>query len=243
MAYNSRIRRAVVLFTGNPRVEERQKHLPARFLSTLHRELRSTIERMAGVDLVVASEDAGGFRVDCDGTTSRLVNGAEGGLAARVELAFNAAFAAGYDSVVVLAGDILGLRRETLEQSFERLEETDGSCVLGPSGDGGFYLAGLRSGTSFDWSSIPWRSSDVSIAFCASAVEAGLVVRIVERLDDVDSLADAVRLTDSLHPAFHELRRALRSLLSVGLHAIPARARIERCSRGMARQLRAPPAA
>jgi len=240
MASNSRIRRAVVLFTGNPRVEERQKHLPARFLSTLHRELRSTIERMAGVDLVVASEDTEGFRVDCGGTTSRL---AEGGLAARVELAFNATFAAGYDSVVVLAGDILGLRRETLEQSFERLEETDGSCVLGPSGDGGFYLAGLRSGTAFDWSSIPWRSSDVSIAFCASAVEAGLVVRIVERLDDVDSLADAVRLLDSLHPAFHELHRALRSLLSVRLHAIPARPRIERCNRGMARQLRAPPAA
>lgn len=240
MASNSRVRRAVVLFTGNPRAEERQKHLPARFLSTLHRELRSTIERMAGVDLVVASEDAAGFRVDCGDTTSRLV---EGGLAARVELAFNAAFAAGYDSVVVLAGDILGLRRETLEQSFERLEETDGSCVLGPSGDGGFYLAGLRSGTAFDWSSIPWRSSDVSIAFCASAVEAGLVVRIVERLDDVDSLADAVRLIDSLHPAFHELRRTLRALLSVRLHAIPARSRIERCNRGMARQLRAPPAA
>lgn len=240
MATTERIRRAVVLFTGNPRVEERQKHLPARFLSTLHRELRSTIERMAGVDLVVASEDASGFRVDCGATISRL---REGGLAARVQLAFDSAFAAGYDSVVVLAGDILGLRRETLEQSFERLEETDGSCVLGPSGDGGFYLAGLRSGTSFDWSSIPWRSSDVSIAFCASAVEAGLVVRIVERLDDVDSLADAARLIDSLHPAFHELRRALRSLLSVRLHAIPARPRIERCNRGMARQLRAPPAA
>ena len=239
MAFSERVRRAVVLFTGNPRAEERQKQLPARFISTLHRELRSTIARMAGVDLVVASEDAAGFRVDCGGTTSRLV---DGGLAARVELAFNAAFAAGYDSVVVLAGDILGLRRETLEASFERLEESDGSCVLGPSGDGGFYLAGLCSGTAFDWSSIPWRSSDVSIAFCATAVEAGLVVRIVERLDDVDSLADAVRLVDSLHPAFYELRRALRSLLSVRLHAIPARPRIERCNRGMARQLRAPPA-
>jgi glycosyltransferase A (GT-A) superfamily protein (DUF2064 family) len=240
MAFTERVRRAVVLFTGNPRVEERQKRLPSRFLSTLHRELRATIARMPGVDLVVASEDAAGFRIDCGGLTARLV---EGGLASRVELAFNAAFAAGYDSVVVLAGDILGLRRQTLEQSFERLEETMGSCVLGPSGDGGFYLVGLRSGTPFDWSSIPWRSSDVSVAFCASAVEAGLVVRIVERLDDVDSLADAVRLTDALHPSFHELRRTLRSLLSVRLHSTSSRPRIERCNRGAARQLRAPPAA
>lgn len=240
MAFSERVRRAVVLFTGNPRAEERQKQLPARFLSTLHCELRSIVARMAGVDLVVASEDSAGFRVDCGETTVRL---AEGGLAARVQIAFDSAFAAGYDSVVVLAGDILGLRRETLESSFERLEEADGACVLGPSGDGGFYLAGLRRGTAFDWSSIPWSSRGAATAFCASAVEAGLVVRIVERLDDVDSLADAIRLTEALRPAFHELRRALRSLLSVRLHAIPARPRIERCNRGMARQLRAPPAA
>lgn len=240
MAQTERVKRAVVLFTGNPRVEERRKRLPSRFLSTLHRRLSGTVARMEGVELGVASEAADGFRVDLGGMAWQLHSG---DLAGRVALAFDAAFAAGYDSVLVLAGDILGLRREMLEESFERLEESAGSCVLGPSGDGGFYLAGLRRGTPFDWSSIPWCSRDTSLAFCASAVDAGLIVHIVERLDDVDSLADAVRLTEALRPSFLELQRALRSLLRHRLHAAPGRPRALRSGRVASTRLRAPPAA
>lgn len=240
MAPNERVTRAVVLFTGNPRAEERKKRLPSRFLSLLHLELGATVGRMRGVDLVVASEDGAGFRIDVGGSISRLRGG---NLADRVALAFGAAFGAGYDSVLVLAGDILGLRREMLERSFERLEESPGCCVLGPSGDGGFYLAGLRRGMRFDWSSIPWCSRGAALAFCASALEAGLVVRIVERLDDVDSIHDAVRLTDALLPSFFALRRALTSLLRHRLHAAPSRPLATRRARAGVRSLRAPPAA
>jgi hypothetical protein len=240
MAQTERVKRAVVLFTGNPRVEERRKRLPSRFLSTLHRRLRATVGRIGDVDLGVASEAPHGFRVELGGMTRRL---SSGDLAGRVALAFEAAFDAGYDSVLVLAGDILGLRRDVIERSFEALEERDGTCVLGPSGDGGFYLVGLRRGTPFDWSSIPWCSAEASLAFCASAVEAGLVVRVVERLDDVDSLDDAVRLTEALRPSFLQLQRELRSLLRHRLHAAPRRPRARRRDRTASRALRAPPAA
>ena len=82
------------------------------------------------------------------------------------------------------------------------------SCS-GPSGDGGFYLAGLRRGTPFDWSSIPWCSRDTSLAFCASAVDAGLIVHIVERLDDWRAAIAPYQEAARLAPAQAQVRTGL----------------------------------
>ncbi len=236
----SKVSRAVILFTGNPRAEEAQKRLPSRFLSTLHAHLETTVRGLASVDLIVAADDSDGFRIDAPGATHRPQAVS---LAAKVESAVALAFNSGYESVVLLAGDILGLRGDTLERTFELLEAGSDVCVLGPSGDGGFYLAGFNSLPRLDWTSIPWCSPDTALALCAYAVEAGVIVRIIERLDDVDTLAEAIRLVTSLGIRFARLRRELQSLLAARRAAWSGSIPRPGIQLRRTPQLRAPPAA
>lgn len=232
--------RAVVLFTGNSLEEERAKGLPPRFLGVVHECLEATVRRLGSTDLLLAGDDREGFFVDANGVRLRT---AASTLSERVEQAVSIAFASGYGSVLLLAGDVLGLRRETLERSFAWLESNEASCVLGPSGDGGFYLAGLRRGMSIDWSAIAWCSADAAAAFRREAARSGLTTLTLEQLDDIDSLADAVRLTKALGPRFIVLRRTLRALLCRKLPSLASRPRVSRCDRAAAGLLRAPPAA
>jgi glycosyltransferase A (GT-A) superfamily protein (DUF2064 family) len=232
--------RAVILFTGNSLREEREKGLPPRFLGVVHGCLEATVRGLGRTDLLLAGDDDEGFFVDAAGVRLRTPASA---LSERVGDAVSFAFASGYGSVLLLAGDVLGLRCETLERSFAWLESNESSCVLGPSGDGGFYLCGLRRGMSIDWSAIPWCSPDAAAAFRRAAAGSGLTLLTLEQLDDIDSLADAVRLTEALGPRFTALKRMLRALL---LHKRPAvfpRPRASRFDRVAAGLLRAPPSA
>ncbi|MFA6954405.1 MAG: DUF2064 domain-containing protein [Thermoanaerobaculia bacterium] len=232
--------RAVILFTGNSLRDERAKGLPPRFLGVVHEWLAETARGMGCTDLLLAGDDDEGFFVDAPGVRLRTPASA---LADRVGDAVSVAFASGYGSVVLLAGDVLGLRRETLERSFAWLESSENASVLGPSGDGGFYLAGFRRGMSIDWSAIAWCSPDAAAAFCTEATRSGLTVLTLEQLDDIDSLADAERLTAALDPRFTLLRRTLRALLCRKLPPVSPRPRARRCDRASAGLLRAPPAA
>ena len=106
-----------------------------------------------------------------------------------------------------------------LDDAFRKLELSSRTCVLGPSGDGGFYLLGLnRSGalaSSIEWNRIPWFTAASSGALARVLCEAGGRVLFGERIDDIDSLADALRVTSRLSRAFLKLRARLTSLLVI----------------------------
>lgn len=206
--------RAIVLFTGDPKREALRKGVPARFLDTLHQHLKVTVQERRGVRLVVASEDAGQFTLTCGDHTRSEASLSLGG---KITAAFQFAFALGCESVLLLAGDVAGIDAKLLEESFDTLDRDAKRCVIGPSRDGGFYLLGLnRSGalaTSIHWDAITWFASSTASELGAQAVQHGAELELVRRVDDIDSLADAIRVTAELPSAFLLLRNRLRSLL------------------------------
>ena len=208
--------RAIVLFTGDPKREAVRKGLPRGVLGTLHGKLIETIRRRDDTALVIASDSAGQFLLSSQG---RLAQSAATTLGDKIAAAYRFAFELGSESVLVLAGDVAGVDDALLDDAFRKLELSARTCVLGPSGDGGFYLLGLnRSGglaSSIEWNRIPWFTAASSGALARVLCEADGRVLFGERIDDIDSLADALRVTNRLSRAFLKLRARLQSLLVI----------------------------
>lgn len=83
-----------------------------------------------------------------------------GGLTARLNHAFNEAFEAGADRVIVTATDTPGLSAEDVHQAVATLDTHD--AVLGPATDGGYYLLGLRRWPVPVFRDISWSTSAVA---------------------------------------------------------------------------------
>ncbi len=209
-------RRAVVLFRGDPRREERRKGLPPRLLSTLHAELERVIARTPDVDLITASE--ADHRFELRSSEWSFVSDSEEALSAKIDHSLRIAFEAGYESVVLLAGDIAGLRPEVLEQALDSLDE---SCaVLGPSADGGFYLAGFRGYVKLDWSSLPLSTANALAGLKSALTALDLSWAAAPRLDDIDSRQGAETAAQRLGST--RLGHILVSLLSTVARWSPA---------------------
>jgi glycosyltransferase A (GT-A) superfamily protein (DUF2064 family) len=162
------MRAAVLLFCGDPRRESKQKRLPVRFLAAMHRALQRTIASIAGADLIT------------------VTNAGRETLGAQIDRAIAGAFRSGYGRVLIAAADVV-LSRDILVRALA----TDG-FVLGRSGDGGFYLAGFDQQPHWDWDAVVARRDRAADALIAAAGREPLLLPVV---DDVDSYADAVRLT------------------------------------------------
>jgi hypothetical protein len=133
----------VVLFRGDPRREEREKQLPRRFLSTLHAALLKTVGEVAGVDVLVAHDVGGDFRLG-DGRWQL------DSLAERVDAATAYAFSRGYGRVLLLAGDVVDLRPDDIARAFRALDDSSRTAAIGFSSDGGFYAAGFSRSPALD---------------------------------------------------------------------------------------------
>jgi glycosyltransferase A (GT-A) superfamily protein (DUF2064 family) len=200
--------RAVILFRGDPRLEEKRKHLPRRFLSVLHDSLVRTIRRTPGADLIVASGTGEHFELSC-GDATRSINAST--FADKVDGAVRFAFDSGYESVLLLAGDIAGLTLPVISDAFDRVEKKPGSVVVGPSGDGGFYLLALTRSAGIDWQKIPWFTTRALAGLVGQLVDRKLACFISPRIDDVDDHASAISVVRSLPASL--LKRTLQSIL------------------------------
>jgi hypothetical protein len=205
--------RAVILFSGDAARDEREKGLPRRFLSRITGVLASAIASMPDVDLIIPRDAAHAFR-----------RGGASNLGACIANELARAFDAGYSQVAVIAGDVPGMRRAHIERAFAA------SSTIGPSRDGGFYLASFDRAPSVDWTSLPWCTSSIFDALHALLPSA----EVLEVLDDVDSLADARR---ALH--FFPQLAALLKVLPGTAGVPPAVLLLSRTTVG----LRAPPRA
>lgn len=115
-------------------------------------------------------------------------------LGARMDDAFQRAFAAGYKRVVLIGGDLPDLPGYLLMEAFQALDQN--AVVLGPAHDGGFYLLGwtrraFRPGL---FALVPWSTSTV-LATCRTALlQRGLSPRFLATWADVDNVADLRQL-------------------------------------------------
>ena len=140
-----------------------------------------------------------------------------GHLGERMRGTMAALFAAGARRVALIGSDLPAITATPIREAFRLLELEPASLVLGPALDGGYYLiAATVVPPVFD--DIEWGSGRVLAQTCAAAAAAGMPVRLVSPMADVDTVEDLLRL-----PA-----RAVRSVAwsrANGLTAASARAR------------------
>ncbi len=111
-----------------------------------------------------------------------------GDLGARMENAFQNAFAAGAEKVLIIGSDCPELNGALLNDAFERLDAVD--FVVGPVPDGGYYLLGMRTMETSVFRKIEW-STDTVRARTLEKIEAlGKSYALLPELTDIDEAED-----------------------------------------------------
>jgi rSAM/selenodomain-associated transferase 1 len=111
-----------------------------------------------------------------------------GDLGERLRAAFDDAFAQGAERVAVIGSDCPYVTPEDIRAAWSALSRCD--VVLGPAGDGGYWLIGLRRVQPELFHDIPWSTDQVLHATMTRIQSAGLSVHLLRTLEDVDTEAD-----------------------------------------------------
>ena len=109
----------------------------------------------------------------------------------RLKSAYQEVFDQGFDSVIALGDDCIGLRGCDLLEAQGLLSR--GQAAIGPSNDGGTWLLGLTR-TQFeqlDWEELPWCSDGLFDALLHALQSAGeMPERFLEWKSDLDEASD-----------------------------------------------------
>lgn len=111
-----------------------------------------------------------------------------GDLGNRMSKAFEEAFAAGHQRVLIIGSDCLDLRVHHLRDAVEALQNHD--FVIGPANDGGYYLLGMRQYTPEIFQGIAWSTESVFSETTKSIEKLGKTYATLEELVDVDYESD-----------------------------------------------------
>ena len=179
---------------GAVRAAELQRRLTAATLATA-RQLR----RRTGVDIEVryAGGSHGRMRGWLGGGVLCTPQGG-GDIGQRMKRAVDDAFQAGVAKAVVVGTDCPDLAVDDLRQAFDALDTAD--LALGPSTDGGYWLIGLRREADV-FAGVAWSTESVLSQTLERARSAGLNVRTLSMLADVDRPGDLGRLRPDLRAA------------------------------------------
>lgn len=114
-------------------------------------------------------------------------------LGERMQHSFQQAFFSGFERVVVLGSDIPDLPAHIVTTAFERLDLFD--AVIGPSGDGGYYLLGFRQETFFPevFREIAWSTATVCAETLKKLEQAGRTISLLPEWRDIDHHTDLQR--------------------------------------------------
>lgn len=114
---------------------------------------------------------------------------AGGSLGERMRDTMRVLFDAGARRVALVGSDLPTMTQDRIAQAFAALDRDPASVVLGPAGDGGYYLiAAAQVPPVFE--RIEWGSASVLAETRASAARAGISVQEIDVLRDVDTPAD-----------------------------------------------------
>ena len=112
----------------------------------------------------------------------------DGDLGLRLNSAFERAFAAGAQRVLVIGSDCPMVTARLLREAWAELRSHD--VVLGPASDGGYWVIGLRQAHSEIFHDIPWSTENVFGESLKRIHRAGLSIQVLRELSDVDTEAD-----------------------------------------------------
>ncbi|MBF8962915.1 TIGR04282 family arsenosugar biosynthesis glycosyltransferase [Pontibacter sp. FD36] len=112
----------------------------------------------------------------------------EGDLGEKMKLAFEAAFAEGYTSVVIIGSDCPQLTSDIISQAFEELKTHE--VVIGPALDGGYYLLGMKHLHSAFFENKRWSTEHVFPDTLYDIERLHLSHTLLPYLSDVDKLED-----------------------------------------------------
>ena len=118
----------------------------------------------------------------------RLLPQGGGDLGGRMSGAFARAFARGAERVAIIGTDSPAVSRATAVEALDALSAAD--VVLGPAEDGGYYLLALRRPQPELFEGVAWSTSSVLAETVARARKAGLSVRLLSPLSDIDTPED-----------------------------------------------------
>lgn len=120
----------------------------------------------------------------------------DGGLGDRMRSVMATLFAQGAGAAALVGSDLPGIRWNVVSEAFAALDRDPDVLVLGPAGDGGYYLIGATSVPQvFD--DIEWGTERVLAQTMAAAARRRLRVVLLAPMDDVDSVDDLQRLVDT----------------------------------------------
>jgi Uncharacterized protein conserved in bacteria (DUF2064) len=198
-------RRCVLVFARLPRAEAGVKGLRCAepLFRLAGRRLAAAVSALPDVDLLPVGGEARRLRQRGEDFGERLRN------------AFADARALGYETIVVVPGDVPGLGLPQLRRAFDLLR--DRPVVLGPSPDGGVYLLGCRGPAEHVLSGVRWQTGFVLHDLLARAGAAPLL----PALGDLDCASDLPRLVRAAvaDPALVALLRQVRAAVPDGVPA------------------------
>jgi rSAM/selenodomain-associated transferase 1 len=111
-----------------------------------------------------------------------------GDLGEKMAAAFEAAFAEGYTSVVIIGSDCLQLTSEIINKAFEELKTHE--VVIGPALDGGYYLLGMNHLHPELFRDKRWSTGHVFPDTLYDIERLHLSHALLPYLSDIDSLED-----------------------------------------------------
>lgn len=109
-------------------------------------------------------------------------------LGERMRLAFEKAFASGFDKAVIIGSDCAQLTGDILDKAYQELGVSD--VVIGPSEDGGYYLLGMKDFHPELFDNINWSTQRVYEQTQSRIIQSGLTLSTLPVLNDVDTIED-----------------------------------------------------
>jgi len=180
-------RQALLLFVQEYRKDRKRFGFGDAMDRSVHLALQhrtfGIVREFTDTDLIVVQ---GGLVPPIEGASYLQQRGSD--FNSRFLAALQDTFALGYDRVVVVGGDIPTLNREDIAQALQRRE-----LVLGPTCDGGFYLAGLQQDDLSLFDQLPWRQKGLLDCLNERIHAAGRSCFQLVTRRDIDHAGDASR--------------------------------------------------
>ena len=121
----------------------------------------------------------------------------EGTLGDRMRMTMQLLFESGAARVALIGSDLPGIQAPDIRATFSALSREPASVVLGPATDGGYYLiAATHVPPLFD--GVAWGTSGVLDQTLAAAARTGIRVQTIAMRDDIDSVAELLRVRAAL---------------------------------------------
>jgi len=177
---------------------EKAADLQRRMTESTIQTARALVSK-TGIELEIRYDGGDhGLMSDWLGPDITLCRQGDGDLGEKMDRAFSETFADGIDRVMIIGSDCPGLSPDILATGFSQLASHD--LVLGPAGDGGYYLIGLAAPCPPLFRNRPWGSKRLLAETVDTAKIEDLKFFLLEELNDVDRPEDLHDLGDHSYP-------------------------------------------